>query len=1257
MLISEKNDLDIIRESLFFDADWYRLMYPDVRNSGADPAEHFLAYGAREGRDPGPCFDTKAYRAKWPELNALGLNPLVHFAQASDFAAQDALTLRESGLFDANWYLDRYDDVARGGLDPVMHYVQFGHIERRDPSGTFSTERYVAEHRDAQFGSINPLVHYIRHGRKDSESGTRAEEDALSALIAPDTVRPFAPQTGRAKLGRKAVFVTHDLNIGGAPKLLLSIARWFQRATDYDVHIVAMASGPLYGEAAEISPTHVVGQIHVADGDVNTLSQTLREFLGEEPAFTFINSAAAGHYCKIDPFNANTFSYIHELQAVLNYYQDQLATLIGKSDHVFCGGPQVFDLISSLYPQRLDKLSTRPSFIDTPIYNATLSRDDKASLRQAVGFKSERKLVTACGVAHWRKQPFLFVRLANWAIKTRGRDVDFLWIGDGEDLPKMREMAAEMGIADRLHLVGHQEDVKPYLAASDIFALTSSEDPFPLVCLEAGAVSTPSVVFREATGFAQLIEPQGEPTAGAAVPLSDEQAFFWAVDRLLTNEQAWADAADLIRHRVNEKYTTNIACTELLQTIQAVAQIPPRVSIIVPTYNSAAYLKPRLDSLAEQTFRDFEILLFDDASSDASPQMLDQFARLNPQARVVVSTTNSGSVFKAWERGIRAASGDFIWIAEADDWCEPDFLQTALDAFAPSGVRLVHGRSIPVDQDGQIAGDWNDLYLDSIVPGLWHSSFCSPAAKEVNRSLGRANSIVNASGVVVRRAAAVDAINVARDFKLAGDWAFYVCAAHGGRIAYCHEAVNYHRRHTSSVTASVEGTANYFQELMNVGAIVQMMYGTNDSRDEAFRRHIQGEANRFSYPHPLPAGAPPTSLGRRGPAVLYGVGDLSGGGAQMFAVRFVNRWQSTNGPAVLFVAGYDPEHYATRSSIDPMIPVVGPEQVHAEGGLSGFMAAYGLDVVATGHWWADLAVGHMQAEESSPVPWVIVMHGCYKSVLESPDSFPGYADHLSRAQAHAAHWVWTADKNKKLFDDRHVDPRAQSQIINGFQPVMPSGLARSDIGLPDDAVVFTLASRALESKGWLVSVQAFKTVRERLAGVRDVRLQLIGDGPAAEQVRKAGPIDGVTLVAHTNRLADYIAASDVCLLPSWFVGESLPLTLLEFLAQGKPAVISDIGACGWAIGEGTSSGPAGIVVPRSSDGTVQADCLASAMLQMAKDPSLLETLSGRAEHAFVKFSMDEMIEKYAEVLERAVALGLKNEKADERAQRTLALTS
>jgi glycosyltransferase involved in cell wall biosynthesis len=1218
-------DVDIVRASLFFDEAWYYAAYPDVRALGFDAAEHYVEHGASEGRDPGPCFSTLDYRKKWPEVIRANQNPLVHFARSADFTGHDAKTIRDSGLFDAQWYLDQHADVRAEGLDPVEHYALYGASEGRDPSPRFNTLTYLEQTPELHGRRVNPLAHYIRRRPASDRNGAVSLADATS-------VAAISERRPERKLGRKAVFVTHDLNIGGAPKLLLSIARWFQKATDYDVHIVAMANGPLYAEAAAIAPVHVVGQISVANAEALALCDTLRSFVGEAPAFTFINSAAAGHYCKIDPFVAPVFAYIHELRAIADHYRDQLSTLLDRATQVFCGGEGVAQFIRNDFPEIAPKAVTRPSFIERPLQQNPLSAREKASLRVSLGLSARRKLVVGCGVAHWRKQPLLFVRLAKALIVDRRRNVDFAWVGDGEDIPKMREIVADLGIGDRFHFLGHQRDVRPLLAAADVFALTSSEDPFPLVCLEAGAASTPVVVFREATGFTSVIEDESGRHGGAAVPLNDEAAMAAAVDRLLGDEKAWGAAAIEIRRRVLADYTVDSACCELLARIRETADLPPRVSIIVPTYNSADYLAPRLDSLAQQTFRDVEILLFDDASRDDSAAIIKAFADETPLARAYLATSNSGSVFKAWERGIRAAKGDFVWLAEADDWCEPDFLERALQSFSVSGVRLVHGRSIPVDQEGNIAGDWNDLYLDSIVPGLWRNSFWSPAAKEINRSLGRANSIVNASGVVVRRPAALRAIEAASSFKLAGDWAFYVVAAHGGRIAYCHEAVNYHRRHTASVTASVEGTANYFQELMNVGAIVKTLYGPNNTRDAAFRNHIEREAQRVSYAEPLPQGQVPASLDRRGPGVLYGVGDLSGGGAQMFAARFVNRWQLTNGPAALLVVGYEAEHPATRSRIDPMIPIIGPADVEAEGGLAEFCEAYGLDVVMTGHWWADVVIGRLQDDATNPVPWVVVMHGCHESVLGSPESFPGHLDHFARAERYCSYWVWTADKNRKLFDEGHLVPRAEKQIINGFEPVAPSGLRRADLGLPQDAIVFSLASRAIQSKGWLVTLEAFKAARRALAGSVDIRLQLIGDGPAAEQIRDMGPIDGVTMVRHTDRLADYIAASDVCLLPSWFVGESLPLVLIEFLAQGKPAVVSDIGSCAWAIGEGSPMGPAGLVVQRSADGTVAMADLMAALIRIAMDGELRKTCGDRADAAFLKFSMDEMVDSYAAVL-------------------------
>lgn len=70
-----------LASSNLFDADWYLRRYPDVKARGMDPARHYLKYGAREGRDPGPAFNTRAYSAQYPDVAAAGLNPLVHYIQ------------------------------------------------------------------------------------------------------------------------------------------------------------------------------------------------------------------------------------------------------------------------------------------------------------------------------------------------------------------------------------------------------------------------------------------------------------------------------------------------------------------------------------------------------------------------------------------------------------------------------------------------------------------------------------------------------------------------------------------------------------------------------------------------------------------------------------------------------------------------------------------------------------------------------------------------------------------------------------------------------------------------------------------------------------------------------------------------------------------------------------------------------------------------------------------------------------------------
>lgn len=87
-------------------------------------------------------------------------------------AEEDLALILESGLFDADWYIKTYTDVAGKGSDPALHYLERGLVDRRDPGPHFSTSFYLSRYPDVQESGLNPLVHYMRHGKAESRQTT-----------------------------------------------------------------------------------------------------------------------------------------------------------------------------------------------------------------------------------------------------------------------------------------------------------------------------------------------------------------------------------------------------------------------------------------------------------------------------------------------------------------------------------------------------------------------------------------------------------------------------------------------------------------------------------------------------------------------------------------------------------------------------------------------------------------------------------------------------------------------------------------------------------------------------------------------------------------------------------------------------------------------------------------------------------------------------------------------------------------------------
>jgi glycosyltransferase involved in cell wall biosynthesis len=227
----------------------------------------------------------------------------------------------------------------------------------------------------------------------------------------------------------------------------------------------------------------------------------------------------------------------------------------------------------------------------------------------------------------------------------------------------------------------------------------------------------------------------------------------------------------------------------------------PRVSVIIPNYNHARYLRQRIDSVLRQTYQDFEMILMDDCSTDASRSIISEYAN-NPRVRTEFNAENSGNTFKQWNKGVRLARGEYVWIAESDDYADErllDGLVSLLDA-NPKTV-FAYCRSGCVSDDGQVGG-FLDGYLSDLDAQKWTADFWADGHEECEKYLVHRNTVPSASAVLFRKDIYEKVGGADEELVFCGDWKTWASMAlAGGAIAYIGEVLNYHRVHEMSVSS------------------------------------------------------------------------------------------------------------------------------------------------------------------------------------------------------------------------------------------------------------------------------------------------------------------------------------------------------------------------------------------------------------------------------------------------------------------------
>jgi SAM-dependent methyltransferase len=262
----------------------------------------------------------------------------------------------------------------------------------------------------------------------------------------------------------------------------------------------------------------------------------------------------------------------------------------------------------------------------------------------------------------------------------------------------------------------------------------------------------------------------------------------------------------------------------------------PLVSIIVPAYNHGEFLEERLESIYRQTYKGpVEVYLLDDASSDHSPRILRSFAeRFSTVTTLITNPENSGSAFRQWRRGLALARGDTVWIAESDDLCDLDFLETLVPFMANPAVMLAYSRTVFFrDTTRNVVLTLED-YLHDVGPFRFDIPWIQPAAALVATGFAEKNLVPNVSGAVFRHPRRMPLLDSDQwlDMRLAGDWIFYLELIKSGLVAYSPATTNYHRSTDTTLTSQINASSSVLaHEIAQAKATAHRLYRTGTAAD------------------------------------------------------------------------------------------------------------------------------------------------------------------------------------------------------------------------------------------------------------------------------------------------------------------------------------------------------------------------------------------------------------------------------------------
>lgn len=663
-------------DAVFF-SEGYEIEYPDVSQSDYDPWHHYADNGQSEGRDNGlhpdaGTFFPEGYLEMYPDVAGSGMDPWHHYAIYGKKDGRDNGLHPKAGRFFAEGYLAMYPDSADSGMDPWHHYVLSGKAEGRDnglhpDAELFFPEGYLAMYPDITSTGMDPWHHYILCGRKEGrDNGLHPDSDIFSE-------KEYLEQHPELE----------DSGMDPWHQYAVSIAKDFKAAAD---------SMP---EPGSMSITWLVPESDYAR-----------------------DSAGSGKSARLN--RCAVFSASSAGGRVTDMAADYLRSLKDSADFIVA----VYD--GSLLKAEIDRLKGLADAVCCVNHDA----GDFGSYRYGLGFLSEKHLLDSCDELVLCSGSAVipsgfFKKFSDGTREIAGKHDFYGWSSVGVQKPRLQSClmcfsrkvftsscfsgffsSVTAGFNAETQTVKYEEELTERLTAEGFTfsSLLKSED-FPETCKYGTAedISHFPIQVFERLGYLllkrEVLETPGRNNDG------------------IFNLLSFLEKRDSDFFRKITGFSPKLASAYEEYKARKIG-----FSFVVPTYNRADMITGSIDSVLQQNYDNYEIIVSDDASKDNTVELLrKKYADFISRGviKIVLNDGKGKGVCHARNLGLAAASKEYIAYLDSDNRILPNFLDNFADAILLEPERKTfYGKSYRLQKGG-----WKSLEKAFDLERLKKSNF------------------------------------------------------------------------------------------------------------------------------------------------------------------------------------------------------------------------------------------------------------------------------------------------------------------------------------------------------------------------------------------------------------------------------------------------------------------------------------------------------------------------------------------------------